>query len=32
MNKMNWITIVLDESMDDEMVSELVRKSYLLTD
>lgn len=32
MNKMNWITIVLDESVDDEMVFELVRKSYLLTD
>lgn len=31
MNKMNWITIVLDESVDDGIVFELARKSYLLT-
>ena len=31
MNKMNWITIVLDGSMDNEMVLELVRKSFSLT-
>ncbi len=32
MNKNNWITVVLDGGMSDEMIFELVRKSYLLTD
>ncbi len=32
MNKGNWITVVLDGGLSDEMVFELIRKSYLLTD
>jgi len=32
MNKNNWITVVLDGGLSDEMVFELIRKSYLLTD
>lgn len=32
MNKRNWITIALDESLPDEMIFELIKKSYLLTD
>ena len=32
MNKNNWITVVLDGELADEMVLELIRKSYLLTD
>ena len=31
MNKNNWITVVLDGGVSDEMVFELIRKSYLLT-
>lgn len=31
MNKNNWITIILDDSLDDAAVFELVKKSYLLT-
>ena len=31
MNKNNWITIWLDGTLADEMVFELVRKSYLLS-
>lgn len=31
MNKMNWITVVLDGTVADGMVMELVRESYLLT-
>lgn len=31
MNKRNWITIVLDESLPDEMIFSLIKKSYLLT-
>jgi len=31
MNKNNWITVVLDGTVADEMVMELVRKSYLVT-
>lgn len=32
MNKNNWITIVLDGGLSDEIIFELIRKSYLLTD
>ena len=32
MNKNNWITIWLDGTLADEVVFELVRKSYLMTD
>ena len=32
MNKQHWITIALDGTLSDEMVMELVKKSYLLTD
>ena len=32
MNKQHWITIALDGTLPDEMVMELVKKSYLLTD
>ena len=32
MNKNNWITVVLDGGLSDEMVFELIRKSYLLSD
>lgn len=32
MNKRNWITITLDESLPDKTISELIKKSFLLTD
>jgi predicted DNA-binding protein (MmcQ/YjbR family) len=32
MNKNNWITIWLDGTLADEMVFELIRKSYLLSE
>ena len=32
MNKNNWITVVLDGELSDEIIFELIRKSYLLTD
>lgn len=32
MNKNNWITVVLDGGLSDEMVFGLIRKSFLLTD
>ena len=32
MNKNNWITVLLDGTLPDEMVLELIKKSYLLTD
>ena len=32
MNKRHWITIALDGTLSNEMVMELVKKSYLLTD
>ena len=32
MNKNHWITIALDGTLSNEMVMELVKKSYLLTD
>ena len=32
MNKKHWITIALDGTLSNEMVMELVKKSYLLTD
>ena len=32
MNKNNWITLVLDGTLSDELVFELIRKSFLLTD
>lgn len=32
MNKNNWITMVLDGELPDELVFELVRKSFLLSD
>ena len=32
MNKNNWITILLDGSLSDELISELIKKSYLLSD
>lgn len=31
MNKMNWITLILDDSLPDAMIHELINKSYLLT-
>ena len=31
MNKNNWITILLDGSLSDELISELIKKSYLLS-
>lgn len=31
MNKNNWITLILDGSLKDETIFELIRKSYLLT-
>ena len=31
MNKYNWITITLDDSLADNAIFELVKKSYLLT-
>ena len=31
MNKIHWITIALDGTLSNEMVMELVKKSYLLT-
>jgi len=32
MNKNNWITVVLDGGLSNEIIFELIRKSYLLTD
>lgn len=32
MNKNNWITILLDGSLSDDFIFELIKKSYLLTD
>lgn len=32
MNKNHWITIALDETLPDEAIFELIKKSYLLTD
>lgn len=32
MNKNNWITVVLDGELPDELVFELVQKSFLLSD
>ena len=32
MNKNNWITILLDGSLSDELIFELIKKSYLLSD
>ena len=32
MNKKNWITIWLDGTLSDELVFELIKKSYLLSD
>ena len=32
MNKNNWITVWLDGTLPDEVVFELIRKSYLLSD
>ena len=31
MNKRNWITVVLNNSLPDEAIFELIKKSYLLT-
>ena len=31
MNKNNWITIWLDETLPDELIFELIKKSYLLS-
>ena len=31
MNKNNWITVLLDGALPDEMVFELIEKSYLLS-
>ena len=31
MNKKNWITIILDDSLKDEEVFELIKESYELT-
>ena len=31
MNKNNWITIILDNALEDNAIFELVKKSYLLT-
>ena len=32
MNKNHWITIWLDGTLSDELIFELIKKSYLLTD
>ena len=32
MNKQNWITIILDDSLDDKVIFELINKSFLLTE
>jgi predicted DNA-binding protein (MmcQ/YjbR family) len=32
MNKKNWITIALDDTLTDEAVMDFVNKSYVLTD
>lgn len=32
MNKNNWLTIWLDGTISDKIVSELIKKSYLLSD
>ena len=32
MNKNNWITVVLDGELSDELVFGLVQKSFLLSD
>ena len=32
MNKNNWITIWLDGTLPDELIFELIKKSYLLSD
>ncbi len=32
MNKNNWITILLDDTLPNEIVFELIKKSYLLSD
>lgn len=32
MNKSNWITIWLDGTLADELIFELIKKSYLLSD
>lgn len=32
MNKNNWITILLDGTLSDKLVFELINKSYLLSD
>ena len=32
MNKRNWITVALDNSLPNEAIFELIKKSYLLTD
>ena len=32
MNKNNWITIWLDETLPNELIFELIKKSYLLSD
>ncbi len=32
MNKNNWITILLDGTLQDNLIFDLIRKSYLLSD
>lgn len=32
MNKDNWITVALDDKLPDEVILELVNRSYMLTD
>lgn len=32
MNKNNWITIILDGTLPNEMVEELIKNSFMLTD
>ena len=31
MNKNNWITVLLDGTLPDELIYELIKKSYLLS-
>ena len=32
MNKQNWITVILNDSLSDEVIFDLINKSYLLSD
>jgi predicted DNA-binding protein (MmcQ/YjbR family) len=32
MNKKNWITIILDDTINDEKIMDYINKSYLLVE